>query len=80
VLETLNSLLSAGEAPGLYTSEELEPLLQPLREAMLEDGRYRTVQEYFTARVQRNLHIALAMDPTHAQVRTEYDLRFDSFS
>ena len=26
-LELLNSLISAGEVPGLYTPEELEPLL-----------------------------------------------------
>lgn len=26
-LEMLNSLISAGEVPGLYTPEELEPLL-----------------------------------------------------
>jgi dynein heavy chain 2 len=26
-LEMLNSLISAGEIPGLYTPEELEPLL-----------------------------------------------------
>jgi dynein heavy chain 2 len=26
-LEYLNSLISAGEVPGLYTPEELEPLL-----------------------------------------------------
>ena len=29
-LEIVNSLLSAGEVPGLYTPEELEPLLNPL--------------------------------------------------
>lgn len=27
-LEYLNSLISAGEVPGLYTPEELEPILQ----------------------------------------------------
>jgi dynein heavy chain 2 len=27
-LEYLNSLISAGEVPGLYTPEELEPLLR----------------------------------------------------
>ena len=29
-LELLNSLISAGEVPGLYSPEELEPLLQQL--------------------------------------------------
>ncbi|CAM9134653.1 unnamed protein product [Chrysoparadoxa australica] len=67
VLETLNSLLSAGEVPGLYTSEELDPLLSPLKEKMMDEGHHRTVQEFFVARVQRYLHIALAMDPTNPQ-------------
>ena len=31
-LDMINSLLSSGEVPGLYTQEELEPLLTPLRE------------------------------------------------
>lgn len=31
-LELLNSLISAGEVPGLYTPEELEPLLSQLKE------------------------------------------------
>jgi hypothetical protein len=53
VLETLNSLLSAGEVPGLYTHEELESLLAPLRELSAEDGRYRTVYDFFVSRVKR---------------------------
>jgi dynein heavy chain 2 len=32
--EYLNSLISAGEIPGLYTSEELEPLLINLQDEM----------------------------------------------
>jgi dynein heavy chain 2 len=35
-LELVNSLLSAGEVPGLYTPEELEPLLNPLRDRASE--------------------------------------------
>ena len=38
ILETVNSLLSSGEVPGLYTHEELEPLLAPLKEEMGEEG------------------------------------------
>jgi len=37
-LEIINSLLSAGEVPGLYTPEELEPLLTPLRDQASEAG------------------------------------------
>jgi dynein heavy chain 2 len=33
-LEFLNSLISAGEVPGLYTPEELEPLLAQIKDEM----------------------------------------------
>ena len=67
VLETVNSLLSSGEVPGLYTHEELEQLLAPLRELMLDEGAglFRNTTEFFVHRIQRYLHVALVMDPTH---------------
>ena len=64
VLESLNSLLSSGEVPGLYKHEELGPLLEPLREEMQDVGGFRTPYEFFTHRIRCNLHIAIAMDPT----------------
>lgn len=67
ILETVNSLLSAGEVPGLYTHEELEPLLAPLKEMMLDEGGYRTPYDFFVSRVLKNLHVSLAMDPTNKQ-------------
>jgi dynein heavy chain 2 len=33
-LEYINSLISAGEVPGLYTPEELEPILSQLKDEM----------------------------------------------
>ncbi len=43
ILESVNSLLASGEVPGLYTHEELEPLLAPLKEHMGDEGfRFRT--------------------------------------
>ena len=61
-LEMINSLLSAGEIPGLYTPEELEPLLAPLKDLASEEGFRGTLLSYFSARIQRNLHIVLIMD------------------
>lgn len=49
-LELINSLLSAGEVPGLYTPEELEPLLLPLRDGASEEGFRGTLAQYFAAR------------------------------
>lgn len=73
VLELTNSLLSAGEVPGLFTHEELEPLISPLKEKLLELGGggsgsgVRNVHDFFVLRVRQFVHVALAMDPRHPQ-------------
>ncbi|KAM9317805.1 cytoplasmic dynein 2 heavy chain 1 [Pholidichthys leucotaenia] len=61
-LEMVNSLLSSGEVPGLYTPEELEPLLSPLKDAASQDGFSGPLYNYFSHRIQQNLHIVLIMD------------------
>ncbi|XP_053400577.1 cytoplasmic dynein 2 heavy chain 1-like [Mercenaria mercenaria] len=64
-LELVNSLLSAGEVPGLYTPEELEPILNPLRDMASEAGFRGTLINFFAQRIKANLHIALIMDCTN---------------
>ena len=61
-LELVNSLLSSGEVPGLFSPEELESLLSPLRDAMSEEGYRGTLLNYFAHRVRTNLHVVLIMD------------------
>uniref|UniRef100_A0A671UTN4 Cytoplasmic dynein 2 heavy chain 1 n=1 Tax=Sparus aurata TaxID=8175 RepID=A0A671UTN4_SPAAU len=61
-LEMVNSLLSSGEVPGLYTPEELEPLLTSLKDAASQDGFTGPLYNYFSYRIQQNLHIVLIMD------------------
>ncbi|XP_028320044.1 cytoplasmic dynein 2 heavy chain 1 isoform X2 [Gouania willdenowi] len=61
-LEMVNSLLSSGEVPGLYTPEELEPLLSSLKDAASQDGFTGPLYNYFSHRIQQNLHIVLIMD------------------
>jgi len=46
-LELVNSLLSAGEVPGLYSPEEIEPILAPLRDMASEAGFRGTLINYF---------------------------------
>ena len=65
-LELVNSLLSSGEVPGLYTPEELEPLLTPLRDQASQDGFRGTLFSYFASRVSKNLHVVLIMDYSSA--------------
>ena len=48
-LEMINSLLSSGEVPGLYTPEELDPILGPLRDMASEAGFRGTMVNYFTS-------------------------------
>ncbi|XP_071126281.1 cytoplasmic dynein 2 heavy chain 1-like isoform X2 [Mytilus edulis] len=66
-LEMINSLLSSGEVPGLYTPEELDPILAPLRDMASEAGFRGTMINFFASRIKCNLHIALIMDCTNAK-------------
>lgn len=59
----VNSLLAAGEVPGLYTPEELNALLAPLQEECSVEGFYGGTYQFFVNRVQTKLHIALLFDP-----------------
>ncbi|XP_029699181.1 cytoplasmic dynein 2 heavy chain 1 isoform X3 [Takifugu rubripes] len=65
-LEMVNSLLSSGEIPGLYMPEELDPLLSCLKDAASQDGFTGPLYNYFSYRVQQNLHIVLIMDCSHS--------------
>ena len=57
ILELVNSLLSAGEVPGLYTPEEMEPVLAPLRDLMSQEGYRGTALSYFSkARQSKSTH------------------------
>uniref|UniRef100_A0A3Q2VKF8 Cytoplasmic dynein 2 heavy chain 1 n=1 Tax=Haplochromis burtoni TaxID=8153 RepID=A0A3Q2VKF8_HAPBU len=65
-LEMVNSLLSSGEVPGLYTPEELEPLLSSLKDGASQDGFTGPLYNYFSHRIQQNLHIVLIMDSSNS--------------
>nr|ADI46856.1 DHC1bf [Volvox carteri f. nagariensis] len=72
-LELINSLLSGGEVPGLFTPEELAKELVPLEKSRDEDPLYTgppNSYAFFSYRVRRNLHIAVSMDPANDQFRT----------
>ncbi|XP_056138994.1 cytoplasmic dynein 2 heavy chain 1 [Lampris incognitus] len=65
-LEMVNSLLSSGEVPGLYSPEELEPLLATLKDPASQDGFTGPLYNYFFYRIQQNLHIVLIMECTNS--------------
>ncbi|RKO94668.1 hypothetical protein BDK51DRAFT_21975 [Blyttiomyces helicus] len=61
-LESVNSLLSGGEVPGLYAPDELDALMSSLKDQHSEEGFRGTLFEYFVSRVRRNLHVVLLLD------------------
>nr|AAU93603.1 cytoplasmic dynein heavy chain 2.2 [Leishmania mexicana] len=64
-LEYVNSLLSSGEVPGLFTQEEMETMFSSMRDDAANDGHMGAIYAYFVERLQRNLRIALIMDHRH---------------
>ncbi|KAJ3344816.1 Cytoplasmic dynein 2 heavy chain 1 [Entophlyctis luteolus] len=62
ILECINSLLSAGEIPGLHSQEEIDAITSTLKESHSEEGFQGSLFEFFVSRIRRNLHIALVMD------------------
>ncbi|ORC91608.1 putative dynein heavy chain [Trypanosoma theileri] len=64
-LEMINSLVSSGEIPGLFSPEELETMFTPLREEASSEGYIGSIYSYFLLRVRRNLRVVLSMDDQH---------------
>ena len=66
-LDLINSLLSSGEIPGLYSPEEMEPLLTPLKQNASNEGYSGDAISFFAKNVRKNLHIILVMDCSSPQ-------------
>ncbi|KAG5501057.1 hypothetical protein GH5_04648 [Leishmania sp. Ghana 2012 LV757] len=64
-LEYVNSLLSSGEVPGLFSQEEMETMFSAMRDDAANDGHMGAIYAYFVERLQRNLRVALIMDHRH---------------
>ena len=74
-LESINSLLSCGDVPGIWAPDELEPLLAPRKEKWAScQGRGavqpRTLFEYFVHQVRSHMRIVLSMDANHPHFLT----------
>ncbi len=68
-LDMVNSLLSSGEIPGLYTPEEMEALLTPLKERAANEGFSGNLLSYYARAVHQNLHVAIVMDCTATEFK-----------
>ena len=74
-LQYLNSVLSSGQVPGLYTSQELDTIYNQLRDAALQEsgiyGLSGGVDTFFTHNVRQNLHVVLVL----LQINLNFKLR-----
>lgn len=70
-LEDVNSLLSQGEVPNLWSKDEIEENENSLKQAAKEASIHDNVTlRLFLPRVQANLHICLCMSPADPQFKS----------
>eukprot|EP00767_Chilomastix_cuspidata_P003879 gnl/Chilomastix_cuspidata/4008.p1 GENE.gnl/Chilomastix_cuspidata/4008~~gnl/Chilomastix_cuspidata/4008.p1 ORF type:complete len:4809 (-),score=800.22 gnl/Chilomastix_cuspidata/4008:14-12793(-) len=72
-LEDINSLLSSGEVPNLYSAEELTIIREELRGTARDLGmseNLNSVIKLFYDRIRANLHIVLCMSPVGEEFRS----------
>ncbi|XP_030635110.1 dynein heavy chain 2, axonemal [Chanos chanos] len=65
-LEDINNILSSGEVPNLYKSDEIEEVQSALADSAKNDNILETPDSmfnYLIERVRNNLHIVLCMSP-----------------
>ncbi|KAM6927306.1 LOW QUALITY PROTEIN: dynein axonemal heavy chain 1 [Xenentodon cancila] len=65
-LEDINNILSSGDVPNLYTTEEQEHILTTMRSAVQDPGLEPTdadLMTSYTRRVRSNIHTVLCMSP-----------------
>ncbi|KAM3726645.1 Cytoplasmic dynein 2 heavy chain [Dirofilaria immitis] len=61
-LQSINSLLSSGDLPGLFTVQEFDSFLVSLREQASQDAFQGDLYSYFVMKVKTNLHIILILN------------------
>eukprot|EP01135_Chromosphaera_perkinsii_P005308 Nk52_evm1s338 gene=Nk52_evmTU1s338 len=65
ILENINSLLSSGEIPGLYSAAEFEALVPHLKDKAAQAGFLGSFSDFFAHLVRQYLHIVLIMDSSN---------------
>jgi len=72
LLEDINGLLNSGEIPNLFTTEEVDKIINDLRPTVTEQKRDESrtaIYDFFLERVRNNLHISLCMSPAGDALR-----------
>jgi dynein heavy chain len=71
-LEDVNNLLSAGEVPNIYTSDELRDIREAIKKDAKEEKKPETPDglfNFFIDRVRKNLHVCFCISPIGDQFR-----------
>eukprot|EP00760_Papus_ankaliazontas_P008674 PhM_4_TR13906/c0_g1_i1/m.49396/K10414/DYNC2H, DNCH2; dynein heavy chain 2, cytosolic len=63
-LEVLNSVITNGDVPGLYTQDEMDQLLSAVKDEAGEASE--GLAAFFVSRIVKYLHVVLIMDPTNS--------------
>ena len=72
-LEDIDSLLNAGEVPGLFATDELDQILNSVRDVAKKAGIVETrdaLRQLFISRVRDHLHLVLAFSPVGEAFRS----------
>lgn len=71
ILETINSVVSCGEAPGLISIDDIDSMTSgegvKLRETAVEAGHIGPLVSFFAKRVHANLHIVILLDSENGE-------------
>ena len=73
LLEDVDSLLNAGEVPGLFAQDELDQIMNSLRPVAKDAGLSETrdaLRSLFVSRVRDHLHLVLAFSPVGEAFRS----------
>ncbi|KAF5283232.1 hypothetical protein FQA39_LY17379 [Lamprigera yunnana] len=66
LIDMVNSLLSSGEIPGLYTVSELDSLVVGLKELMEQENHEGTLTDFFIKRVKKRLHLIVCIESNNS--------------
>ncbi|KAI9564905.1 hypothetical protein GHT06_008646 [Daphnia sinensis] len=58
----IDSLLASGEVPGMYSAEESDALLAPLKELAADEGYSGSLFSFYAQRVRKRLRVIYVMD------------------
>uniref|UniRef100_A0A0N4ZU30 Cytoplasmic dynein 2 heavy chain 1 n=1 Tax=Parastrongyloides trichosuri TaxID=131310 RepID=A0A0N4ZU30_PARTI len=61
-LEAINSLLTSGTIPGLFSQQELDGLVSQLNDLASQEGYRKDLYSFLAYKVKQNLHIAVILN------------------